>query len=46
MVALLFMSGTILLSTGILGFYLGSLIKTVSRRPSGVISVDTAVTRS
>jgi len=40
MVALLFMSGTILLSTGILGFYLGSLIKTTSRRPGGVIGVD------
>jgi dolichol-phosphate mannosyltransferase len=43
MVALLFMSGTILLSTGILGFYLGSLIKTVGRRPTGVIAVDTAL---
>lgn len=41
MVALLFMSGTILLSTGILGFYLGSLIRTVSRRPVGVIATDT-----
>lgn len=41
MVVLLFMSGTILLSTGILGFYLGSLIKATSRRPGGVICVDT-----
>ena len=41
MVALLFMSGTILLSTGILGFYLGSLIKTTGRRPAGVIAQDT-----
>lgn len=41
MVALLFMSGTILLSTGILGFYLGSLIRTTSRRPDGVVGVDT-----
>ena len=41
MVALLFLSGTVLLSTGILGFYLGSLIKMTSRRPVGVIGVDT-----
>jgi glycosyltransferase involved in cell wall biosynthesis len=43
MVVLLFMSGTILLSTGILGFYLGSLIKTTSRRPGAVIGTDTGV---
>ena len=41
MVVLLFMSGAILLSTGILGFYLGSLIKTMSRRPGAVIDIDT-----
>ena len=41
MVSLLFMSGTILLSTGILGFYLGSLIKSTSHRPAGVIALDT-----
>ncbi|MDP2287455.1 MAG: glycosyltransferase family 2 protein [Actinomycetota bacterium] len=41
MVAVLFMSGTIMLSTGILGFYLGSLIKTTSQRPVGVIGQDT-----
>lgn len=41
MVSLLFMSGTILLSTGILGFYLGSLIKSTSHRPVGVIGQDT-----
>lgn len=45
MVALLFMSGTILLSTGILGFYLGSLIKSASRRPVGVIAQDTGIRR-
>lgn len=41
MVALLFMSGTILLSTGILGFYLGSLIKATGRRPVAIVAVDT-----
>jgi dolichol-phosphate mannosyltransferase len=40
MVVVLFMAGTIMLSTGILGFYLGSLIKAVSHRPSGVIGQD------
>ena len=40
MVALLFMSGTILLSTGILGFYLGSLIRMSSGRPVGVVAED------
>lgn len=43
MVVLLFMSGTILLSTGTLGFYLGSLIKTTSRRPVAVIGTDTGI---
>jgi len=45
MVALLFMSGTILLSTGILGFYMGSLIKATGRRPAAVVSDDTGVPR-
>jgi len=45
MVALLFMSGTIMLSTGILGFYLGSLIKATSHRPVGVIGQDTGIRR-
>ena len=46
MVSIFFMSGTILLSTGILGFYLGSLIKTTSHRPVGVIRQDTGIRRS
>ena len=46
MVALLFMSGTILLSTGILGFYMGSLINMTSHRPRGVVAQDTQGTRS
>lgn len=45
MVAVLFMSGTIMLSTGILGFYLGSLIKATSHRPAGVIGQDTGIRR-
>ena len=38
MVTLLFMSGTILLSTGIVGFYLGSLIRTAGHRPVSVVA--------